>query len=149
MENGPDGAGPVRLAAKENIPSRSTSTTPVSAVAERPPGAAPVTTTKRIPELDGLRGVAALAVVVAHYLGEVPHGFAALMIGWYGVDLFFVLSGFLMGSIILNHHTEPRFLTSFYRRRAARIIPIYFVVVCATIGLAALTQGNSLVGSAV
>ncbi len=97
----------------------------------------------RIAELDGLRGVAALAVVVAHYLGEVPHGFSAFMIGWLGVDFFFVLSGFLMGSIILKHHTEPGFLKPFYLRRAARIIPIYFVVVCVTIVLAALTQGHA------
>lgn len=100
-------------------------------------------TKKRIPELDGLRGVAALAVVIAHYVGEVPHGIPALTIGWYGVDFFFVLSGFLMGSIILNHHTEPGFLKSFYLRRAARIIPIYFVVVCATVWLAALARGNT------
>lgn len=100
-------------------------------------------TKKRIPELDGLRGLAALAVVVAHYVGEVPHGITALTIGWYGVDFFFVLSGFLMGSIILNHHHEPGFLKSFYWRRAARIIPIYFVVVCTSIWLAAWTRGNA------
>ena len=99
-------------------------------------------TPRRISELDGLRGVAALAVVIAHYFGEVPHGVRALTFAWYGVDFFFVLSGFLMGSIILSHHTEPGFLRSFYVRRAARIIPIYFVVVCATLLLAALAQGT-------
>jgi peptidoglycan/LPS O-acetylase OafA/YrhL len=62
------------------------------------------------------------------------------MFAWYGVDFFFVLSGFLMGSIILSHHAEPGFLRSFYLRRAARIIPIYFVVVGATILLAALAK---------
>ena len=98
---------------------------------------------RRISELDGLRGVAALAVVIAHYFGEVPHGIHALMFAWYGVDFFFVLSGFLMGSIILSHHAEPGFLRSFYLRRAARIIPIYFVVVCATLVLAALAQGTA------
>jgi peptidoglycan/LPS O-acetylase OafA/YrhL len=96
----------------------------------------------RIAELDGLRGVAALSVVVAHYLGEVPHGFSFLMLGWYGVSFFFVLSGFLMGTIILKHHAEPKFLRSFYLRRAARIIPVYFVVVCVTVLLAALTTGH-------
>ena len=78
----------------------------------------------RIAELDGLRGVAALSVVVAHYLGEVPHGFSFLMLGWYGVSFFFVLSGFLMGTIILKHHAEPKFLRALYLRRAARISPV-------------------------
>ena len=100
-------------------------------------------TTRRFAELDGLRGTAALVVVVAHYFGEVPNGIRALTIGWYGVSFFFVLSGFLMGSIILKHHTEPGFLTSFYVRRAARIIPIYFVVVCTTLFFVSLTQGNT------
>lgn len=95
--------------------------------------------TTRIAELDGLRGLAALAVVAAHYVGEVRHGLAALTIGWYAVDFFFVLSGFLMGSIILKHHAETGFLKSFYTRRAARIIPIYFVVITLTLTLAALT----------
>lgn len=97
----------------------------------------------RIAELDGLRGVAALCVVVAHYLGEVPHGFSGFMVGWYGVSFFFVLSGFLMGTIILGHCDEPGFLKAFYLRRAARIIPVYFVVVCASIFAATLTQGHS------
>jgi peptidoglycan/LPS O-acetylase OafA/YrhL len=99
--------------------------------------------TGRIAELDGLRGLAAVAVVAAHYGGEVRHGIPALTIGWWGVDLFFVLSGFLMGSIILNHHREPGFLKSFYVRRAARIIPVYFIVVAVTLFAAALTEGNA------
>ncbi len=98
---------------------------------------------KRIPELDGLRGLVALLVVASHYGGEVKHGVSALLLGWLGVDLFFVLSGFLMGSIILSRHTEPGFLKSFYLRRAARIIPIYFVVFCATFLIAELTRDRS------
>jgi len=97
----------------------------------------------RIRELDGLRGFAALLVVASHYAGEVKHGISALLLGWLGVDIFFVLSGFLMGSIILRRHAEPGFLQSFFLRRAARIIPIYFVVVCATVFAAALTQQQS------
>jgi peptidoglycan/LPS O-acetylase OafA/YrhL len=42
---------------------------------------------KRISELDGLRGTAALLVVVAHYFGETPHGWVGLMWGWQAVDV--------------------------------------------------------------
>jgi hypothetical protein len=80
---------------------------------------------KRIPELDGLRGLAALLVLIAHYFGYVAHGTKALAFDWLGVDLFFVLSGFLIGSIILANHTQPNFFLSFYLRRAARIVPVY------------------------
>ncbi len=96
----------------------------------------------RIAELDGLRGGAVLVVMLSHYVGEAAHGTSALELGWLGVDLFFVLSGFLMGSIILENHTKPDFLKSFYLRRAARIVPVYFVVVCATLSLAMLTRNR-------
>jgi peptidoglycan/LPS O-acetylase OafA/YrhL len=84
---------------------------------------------KRLPQLDGLRGAAALAVVIAHYFGEVDHGARALSFGWLGVGVFFALSGYLIGSIILEGHGRPGFLQQFYFRRAVRIIPIYLVVV--------------------
>lgn len=97
---------------------------------------------KRIEELDGLRGLAAIIVVIAHYFGEVAHGLRALTIGWYAVDFFFVLSGFLMGSIILRRCGEKGFLKAFYLRRAARILPVYCLVVAITIALAGMTQGH-------
>jgi peptidoglycan/LPS O-acetylase OafA/YrhL len=97
----------------------------------------------RIVELDGIRGAAALAVLIAHYFGEVPHGIPGLMTGWIGVDVFFVLSGFLIGSIILAQHREPQFFRTFYLRRAARIIPIYAVVCGVTLTLAAATAGHT------
>ncbi len=98
--------------------------------------------TRRIPEFDGLRGFAALCVVVAHYFGEAEHGVHNLQIGWLGVNTFFVLSGFLIGGIILDQQHRPLFVTSFYFRRIARIFPIYFVVFLATIWLAHLTAGH-------
>lgn len=82
---------------------------------------------RRILELDGLRGLAAITVVVAHYFGEVPNGMPGVSFGWMGVNLFFVLSGFLIGSIILEHKTSSNFFAVFYVRRAARILPVYFV----------------------
>jgi len=98
---------------------------------------------KRIAELDGLRGVAALIVVVSHFFGEVPHGNRFLTFGWLGVDVFFVLSGFLIGSIILEQHTQPRFFNTFYMRRVARIVPVYFIVCVATLVLADMLGGHA------
>ena len=82
--------------------------------------------TGRIPELDGLRGLAAIGVVTAHYFGEAPHGWRVFTVGWLCVDVFFVLSGFLIGAIILEYRNRPGFFTTFYVRRAARILPAYF-----------------------
>lgn len=93
----------------------------------------------RIPELDGLRGVAILAVLVSHYVysqasgaisGPIRFLGPALGMTWSGVELFFVLSGFLIGGILLDHRDSPRFFGTFYLRRFWRIIPIY-ALVCA------------------
>jgi peptidoglycan/LPS O-acetylase OafA/YrhL len=90
----------------------------------------------RIPELDGLRGLAILLVILCHYVGGVDHGpagfwarrfFATIAIGWSGVDLFFVLSGFLIGGILLDARNSPHYFRAFYMRRVFRILPIYYV----------------------
>src|SRR5262249_43923194 len=99
--------------------------------------------TNRIVELDGIRGVAALTVVIAHSFGEVRHGTQVLELGWVGVDTFFVLSGFLIGSIILEQHQRPDFFRSFYVRRAARIIPLYATVCALTVAAAWLTADRT------
>jgi peptidoglycan/LPS O-acetylase OafA/YrhL len=100
---------------------------------------------RRIAELDGLRGGAAAAVVIAHYFGEVPSGFRALTVGWIGVGVFFVLSGYLIGSIVLRGCGEAGFLERFYLRRAARILPVYGVVVLATYLALTLLEGAAFV----
>jgi peptidoglycan/LPS O-acetylase OafA/YrhL len=107
----------------------------------------------RIPELDGLRGVAILLVVVWHYFYFYPdsnhHPTAFLhklyvyferciAIGWSGVDLFFVLSGFLIGGILLDVRTSPFYFKTFYLRRFFRIIPIYYTWIALYILLAVL-----------
>lgn len=85
--------------------------------------------TTRIPELDGLRGLAVLAVVIGHYFGEVQHGYYLLAAGWVGVDVFFTLSGFLIGGILLDNRGASNFFSTFYMRRTCRIFPIYFVAI--------------------
>jgi peptidoglycan/LPS O-acetylase OafA/YrhL len=89
----------------------------------------------RILELDGLRGLAILLVGACHYFGSTDHsslGFwphhllTLLGFGWSGVDLFFVLSGFLIGGILLDARDSPRYFRTFYLRRAYRILPIYY-----------------------
>jgi peptidoglycan/LPS O-acetylase OafA/YrhL len=86
----------------------------------------------RIPELDGLRGMAILLVLVAHYFAVPGIGAASFLngywfrLGWTGVDLFFVLSGFLIGGILLGVRDSPNYFKTFYARRFFRIIPVYY-----------------------
>ena len=72
------------------------------------------------PALDGIRGVAILGVILLHYTW--------LSMGWAGVQMFFVLSGFLITSILLGDAHLPfgAYLKRFYWRRALRIFPLYF-----------------------
>ncbi|MGE3819178.1 MAG: acyltransferase family protein [Isosphaeraceae bacterium] len=78
-------------------------------------------TRDRLPELDALRGLAALAIVIVHarprWLGS----------GWVAVDFFFVLSGYLITTIVLRHGGANGFLRAFYVRRSLRVWPIYLV----------------------
>jgi peptidoglycan/LPS O-acetylase OafA/YrhL len=92
---------------------------------------------RRIPELDGLRGVAIGLVLVVHLFTSPvafiyrPNPVAYFQIltrlAWSGVDLFFVLSGFLIGGILLEARESRNFFKVFYFRRACRILPIYLV----------------------
>ena len=90
---------------------------------------------KRIPELDGLRGVAIFSVILYHYIANAPHPKSNIWLsrianvltqGAIGVDLFFVLSGFLIGGILLASRESPRYFRTFYLRRFYRIIPLYY-----------------------
>lgn len=75
------------------------------------------------PEIDGLRAVAVGSVVLAHAGVSVVDG------GFVGVDVFFVISGYLITSLMLADHTQRKFsLSTFYYRRARRILPALFVV---------------------
>jgi peptidoglycan/LPS O-acetylase OafA/YrhL len=91
--------------------------------------------------LDGIRGLAILAVIFFHILGittdsgQIPvagHFFEKSLAlffseGWAGVDLFFVLSGFLITSILLKSRTQEKYFFNFYMRRALRIFPLYYL----------------------
>jgi peptidoglycan/LPS O-acetylase OafA/YrhL len=98
----------------------------------------------RWPALDGLRGVASLAVMAYHFVPYVPQrtatAFARALddvahVGWAGVDLFFVLSGFLITDILLGAKGGPAFLRNFYARRVLRIFPLYYGVLVAVFAL--------------
>ena len=84
---------------------------------------------KHIPQLNAVRGVAIL-LVLAHNL----HAFSAPPLGsvssfgWMGVDLFFVLSGFLITGILLDTKPSQSYFRNFYARRALRIWPLYYSV---------------------
>ena len=92
---------------------------------------------RRIPEMDGVRGMAILMVLFWHFVvcnvGEftpepswrVPD--AIMRLSWTGVDLFLVLSGFLITGILLDHTGSPNYFSTFYTRRAYRIAPLYYV----------------------
>jgi peptidoglycan/LPS O-acetylase OafA/YrhL len=92
-----------------------------------------------LPELDGLRGFAALGAVLFHYLvgpsmrSSLAGGIrSALEFGPFSVDTFFVLSGFLIGGILLRARESPNYYRTFYVRRAYRILPLYYlwITVC-------------------
>ena len=80
------------------------------------------------PEIDGLRAVAVIPVIFFHA------GYALFAGGFIGVDIFFVISGFLITNIIINELDAKNFsLLSFYERRARRILPALIVVMLACI----------------
>ncbi|MBW3628217.1 MAG: acyltransferase [Gemmatimonadetes bacterium] len=85
-----------------------------------------------LPALDGLRGIAILCVLAMHFAIATPLTagdrvvYALARNGWIGVDLFFVLSGFLITGILLDSRGKPGAVRSFYARRVLRIFPLYY-----------------------
>lgn len=98
---------------------------------------AALTTPGSLRPLDGLRAIAILLVLSMHIALRIPGIFATdwakpFLHGWIGVDLFFVLSGYLVGGSVLRTLAEKRFsFRKFYLRRSFRILPAYFAVLIA------------------
>lgn len=91
----------------------------------------------RIPALDGVRGVALSMILVWHYYSLIvvaePYSTLsqirrATSLFWSGVDLFFVLSGFLIGGILLDNKDAANYFSVFYWRRVCRIFPLYYLM---------------------
>ena len=90
--------------------------------------------TPRLPTLDGIRGLASVLVLCHNVqLLQTPNGLLARAVetgfdrGWVGVQLFFVLSVYLITGILLDTKTAPNHFSSFFTRRALRIFPLYYL----------------------
>jgi peptidoglycan/LPS O-acetylase OafA/YrhL len=92
-----------------------------------------------VPALDGLRGIA-IAIVVAYHAFGYPLG------GWLGVDLFFVLSGFLITTLLLEERAATGTIRwgAFYARRARRLFPALAAVLLGYLALSALRGVDGL-----
>lgn len=97
---------------------------------------------RRVPGLDGLRGLAVLAVIIYHFFGDALPG------GYLGVDVFFVLSGFLITSLLVREHgANGRIdLKDFWVRRARRILPAALFVLVMGTAVAGAVGGDAAVG---
>jgi peptidoglycan/LPS O-acetylase OafA/YrhL len=93
---------------------------------------------QRLEFLDGLRGIAALAVILFHFNGTLnDHGLTVMPMfinflcewGHYGVQIFFVLSGFVIAYSLRNEHISPHFCLRFFLKRSIRLDPPYWVIV--------------------
>lgn len=116
----------------------------------------PFSAGKHIPAIDGLRGLAVVMVVVFHafQVEAVPDGtiprmmYMGTRLGQTGVDLFFVLSGFLITGILVDAKGSPRYFVNFYGRRTVRIFPLYYGVLIAVLLILPACLGIRLNGVA-
>jgi peptidoglycan/LPS O-acetylase OafA/YrhL len=107
---------------------------------------------KRISQLDGVRGIAILLVLLFHYFvtqvvaqpkSVVFYCSRVFHLTWSGVDLFFVLSGFLIAGILLDHRNTSNYFRVFYLRRVCRIFPLYFLMLALFLCLSATSISTS------
>jgi peptidoglycan/LPS O-acetylase OafA/YrhL len=102
-----------------------------------------------MPALDGLRGFAIALVTAFHFLrgpgGKAVDAISAVAdAGWIGVDLFFVISGFLITGILLDARGDPRYYRNFYARRILRILPLYYGYLVLLLTVAGTTFGRAV-----
>ncbi len=90
---------------------------------------------KKLSSLNGLRALAILPVFFHHMTWAIPHTNLVvdwlryfLFQGWFGVDLFFALSGFLITGILVDTRVAENYFSGFYARRVLRIFPLYYAV---------------------
>jgi peptidoglycan/LPS O-acetylase OafA/YrhL len=114
------------------LPSRPGGAAPLGAPAPVSAGLQP-NLRGHMPALDGVRGLAVLMVLVFHFVGNTlpTSGVERAIIGVtsygaYGVELFFVLSGFLITGLLYDAHNKPHYFRNFYMRRILRIFPLYY-----------------------
>lgn len=110
--------------------------------------------TRHIPALDGVRGLAILLVMAHNFnLLESPDSYSGKVTnlfldwGWVGVQLFFVLSGFLITNILLSTKNSGNYFRSFFGRRSVRIFPLYFVTLAVGLLIVPMLTGSALEGS--
>ncbi len=105
----------------------------------------------RVNELDGLRGMAILAAVLYHYANNLINADASQFnlilksithFFYTSIDMFFMLSGFLLGGILLKNKSSKNFFKTFYMRRICRIVPLYFLLLLVVFIICKLNIGK-------
>ena len=116
-----------------------------SATGAMPGSAATLNFRGHIRELDGLRALAVTLVLLNHF-GPVQRYGSPIQklefVGWMGVDLFFVLSGFLITGILLDARGKEHYYRNFYIRRTLRIFPLYYTMMIVASAIYLWHSGN-------